>query len=51
MGKTIAEKILGKHAGRETAAGEIVMADLDFIMSVDGNRPLSIQVFREMGGK
>ncbi|MFZ4438557.1 MAG: 3-isopropylmalate dehydratase large subunit [Syntrophales bacterium] len=51
MGKTIAEKILGKHAGRETTAGEIVMADLDFIMSVDGNRPLSIQVFKEMGGK
>jgi 3-isopropylmalate/(R)-2-methylmalate dehydratase large subunit len=51
MGKTIAEKILGKHAGKETTAGEIVMADVDFIMSHDGNRPLSIQVFREMGGK
>jgi 3-isopropylmalate/(R)-2-methylmalate dehydratase large subunit len=51
MGKTIAEKILARHAGKETAAGEIVMADLDFIMSHDGNRPMSIQIFREMGGK
>jgi len=51
VGKTIAEKILGRHAGRETSAGEIVMADVDFIMSHDGNRPLSIQVFEEMGGE
>jgi 3-isopropylmalate/(R)-2-methylmalate dehydratase large subunit len=51
MGKTISEKILGKHAGKETTAGEIVMADLDFIMSHDGNRPLSIEAFEEMGGK
>lgn len=52
MGKTIAEKILGKHAGKEVTAGETVIADLDFVMSPDGNRPLSPQVFEEeMGGK
>ena len=51
MGKTMAEKILGRHAGREVTAGEIVIADVDFLMSHDGNRPLSIQVFKEMGGK
>lgn len=51
MGKTIAEKILGKHAGREVEAGEIVIADIDFMMSHDGNRPLSIEVFEEMAGK
>ncbi len=51
MGKTISEKILGKHSGQEVKAGEIVMADLDFIMSHDGNRPLSIESFDEMGGK
>jgi 3-isopropylmalate/(R)-2-methylmalate dehydratase large subunit len=51
MGKTIAEKILGRHAGQETSAGEIVMADVDFIMSHDGNRPLSLEVFKEMRGK
>jgi 3-isopropylmalate/(R)-2-methylmalate dehydratase large subunit len=50
MGKTIAEKIMGRHAGKEVAAGEIVMADVDFIMSHDGNRPMSLQVFKEMGG-
>ncbi len=51
MGKTIAEKILGSHAGKAVSAGEIVIADLDFLMSHDANRPLSIQVFQEMGGK
>ncbi len=51
MGKTIAEKILGSHAGKAVSAGEIVIADLDFLMSHDANRPLSIQVFHEMGGK
>ncbi|MHB8992982.1 MAG: 3-isopropylmalate dehydratase large subunit [Chloroflexota bacterium] len=51
MGKTIAEKILGRHAARDVSAGEIVVADIDHMMSHDGNRPLSIQVFAdEMGG-
>jgi 3-isopropylmalate/(R)-2-methylmalate dehydratase large subunit len=52
VGKTIAEKILGRHAGEDVTAGEIVVADIDFMMSHDGNRPLSIQVFTdEMVGK
>jgi len=51
MGKTIAEKILGRHAGCEVTAGEIVVANLDFMMSHDANRPLTIQVFEEMGAK
>jgi len=51
MGKTMAEKILGRHARREVSAGEIVVADIDFLMSHDGNRPLSIQVFSDMWGK
>lgn len=51
MGKTMAEKILGRHAGKEVSAGEIVVADLDFLMSHDGNRPLSIQMFEQMEGK
>ncbi len=51
MGKTMAEKILGKHAGKEVTAGDIVIADVDFLMTHDGNRPLSIQVFEDMGGK
>lgn len=51
MGKTMAEKILGRHVGREVSAGEIVIADLDFLMSHDANRPLTIQLFEEMGGK
>jgi 3-isopropylmalate/(R)-2-methylmalate dehydratase large subunit len=51
MGKTMAEKILGRHSGKEVSAGEIVVANLDFLMSHEGNRPLSTQVFEEMGGK
>jgi len=51
MGKTIAEKILGRHAGRDAVAGEIVIANLDFLMSHDAQRPLCIQIFGEMGGR
>jgi 3-isopropylmalate/(R)-2-methylmalate dehydratase large subunit len=50
MGKTIAEKILGKHSGTDARAGEIVLADLDFLMGQDGTSPLAIEAFREMGG-
>lgn len=49
-GKTIAEKILGSHAGREVSAGEIVLCDIDRIMMHDANGPLAIRAFREMGG-
>ncbi|MFA7149153.1 MAG: aconitase family protein, partial [Syntrophomonadaceae bacterium] len=48
MGKTIAEKILSKKSGREVKAGDIVIADLDFIMGQDGTSPLAIKAFAEM---
>ncbi|MEY3739960.1 MAG: hypothetical protein RLZZ192_636, partial [Pseudomonadota bacterium] len=36
MGFTIVEKILAKHAGRETVrAGEVVVAHIDFAMVTD----------------
>ncbi len=50
MGMTIAEKIISRHAGREARAGELVVAEVDFIMGQDGTTPLAIQAFREMGG-
>ncbi len=50
MGKTIAEKILAKHSGTDARAGEIVLADLDFLMGQDGTSPLAIEAFREMNG-
>jgi homoaconitase/3-isopropylmalate dehydratase large subunit len=50
-GKTIAEKILGKHAGHDVTAGEIVLCDVDLIMFHDANGPLAIRAFEDMGGK
>ncbi|MFZ5925710.1 MAG: 3-isopropylmalate dehydratase large subunit [Bacillota bacterium] len=50
MGKTIAEKILSNHCGQEVRAGDLVLADVDFVMSQDGTSPLAIKAFNEMGG-
>ncbi|MCL2379517.1 MAG: 3-isopropylmalate dehydratase large subunit [Coriobacteriia bacterium] len=49
MGKTIAEKIFATHAGREVSAGDIVVADVDFVMAQDGTSPLAIRALEEMG--
>lgn len=51
MGKTIAEKILSLKSGKDVHAGDIVVADLDFVMGQDGTSPLAITVFEEMEGK
>lgn len=50
MGMTLAEKIFSRHAGRAVKAGEIVVADLDAMMTHDANRPLALDVFRQMKG-
>ncbi len=50
MGKTIAEKILSLKSGRDSRAGDIVIARVDLLMGQDGTTPLAIQAFREMGG-
>lgn len=49
-GKTIAEKILGSHAGRDVHADEIALCNVDFIMLHDANSPLAIRAFESMGG-
>lgn len=49
MGKTIAEKILSNHSEEDAKAGDIVVADVDFIMGQDGTSPLAIRAFEEMG--
>ena len=51
MGKTIAEKILSNKSGVDARAGDIVVADLDFVLGQDGTSPLAIQAFREMQAK
>ena len=50
VGKTISEKILSSHSGGEASAGEIVIAELDFMMAQDGTAPLAIRSFEQMGG-
>ena len=48
-GKTIAEKILSAHSGTDARAGDIVVADVDFVMGQDGTTPLAIRALENMG--
>jgi 3-isopropylmalate/(R)-2-methylmalate dehydratase large subunit len=50
MGKTIVEKILGRAGGRpDASAGEIVRAEIDFLMTNDAVGELTVQAFEEIG--
>ena len=51
MGKTIAEKILSNHAGRDLKAGDIAICDVDFCFGQDGTSSIIIDSFRKMGAK
>ncbi|HOL66089.1 MAG TPA: 3-isopropylmalate dehydratase large subunit [bacterium] len=48
MKQTIAEKILSAHAGKPVKAGEIVLAEVDFLMAQDGTAPLVIKAFESL---
>lgn len=48
-GKTIAEKIFSAHSGTDAHAGDIVVADVDFVMGQDGTSPLAIRALENMG--
>ncbi|WP_323748521.1 3-isopropylmalate dehydratase large subunit [Anaerosoma tenue] len=48
-GKTIAEKIFSAHSGSDATAGDIVVADIDFVMGQDGTTPLAIRALESMG--
>jgi len=50
MGKTFAEKVLGKAAGMEVSAGQIVTVEPHFCMSHDNAAPIS-KIFGEIGVK
>ncbi|MBN1827590.1 MAG: 3-isopropylmalate dehydratase large subunit [Deltaproteobacteria bacterium] len=50
MGKTISEKIFSNRSGRDVYANDIVVADIDRLMAHDGNGPLAIKIFRDLGG-
>lgn len=46
---TLIEEIFSRRAGRTVQAGEIVLLDVDYIMSHDNTTPLAIKAFREIG--
>lgn len=48
MGKTISEKIISEHVGRDVRAGEIVVAKVDVAMVQDGTGPLAIQELQKL---
>jgi 3-isopropylmalate/(R)-2-methylmalate dehydratase large subunit len=49
MGKTISEKILSAHSGKDAYAGDIVIAKIDVAMVQDGTGPLTLQKLQELG--
>ena len=46
---TLVEEIFSRRLGRTVRAGEIVMVDVDAIMSHDNTTPLAIKAFKEIG--
>ncbi|MDD3905147.1 MAG: 3-isopropylmalate dehydratase large subunit [Candidatus Omnitrophica bacterium] len=49
MGKTIAEKILSNHAGRDLKAGDIAICNVDFCFGQDGTSSIIIDSFKKLG--
>jgi len=43
--RTISEKILSAHSGQDAKAGDIVIADLDFLIGQDGTSGIAIDSF------
>ena len=51
MGKTIAEKILSAHAGRDLRAGDFAVCKVDFTFGQDGTSSIIIDRIKELGVK
>lgn len=49
MGKTIAEKILSSHAGKELKAGDFAICKVDFAFGQDGTSSIIIDRLKELG--
>ena len=50
MGMTMTQKILAAHAGLdEVKAGQLIMADLDFVLGNDITSPVAINEFHKAG--
>ncbi len=48
MGKTISEKIIGNHCGKDVKAGDFVIANIDVAAVQDGTGPLTIEKMRKI---
>jgi 3-isopropylmalate/(R)-2-methylmalate dehydratase large subunit len=48
MGKTIAEKIIGAHCGKDVKADDFVVANVDVAAVQDGTGPLTIQEIQKI---
>ncbi len=51
MSKTIAEKILSKHAGKDLCAGDFALCKIDFCFGQDGTSAIIIDRIKELGVK
>jgi 3-isopropylmalate/(R)-2-methylmalate dehydratase large subunit len=51
LDKTISEKIISEHAGKDVKVEEIVVVDVDVVMAQDGTGPLSVSQIKKMGFK
>jgi len=51
MGKTIAEKILSNHAGKDLKAGDFAVCKIDFAFGQDGTSSIIIDRIKELGVK
>lgn len=51
MGKTIAEKILSNKSGTDAAAGQIVIAHVDYVMVNDVTGPIAFREYEHIGTK
>ncbi len=49
MEKTIAEKIIGEHAGKEVSAGDFLVVNVDVCLLQDGTGPLAVREMQKLG--
>ena len=49
MGLTIVEKIFSAHSGAPAKAGDLVVAEIDYVMAGDAKGPKAVDIFRESG--
>ena len=49
MNKTISEKILSEHSGKDLKAGDISVVDVDVVLAQDGTGPLTVSQMEKMG--